>query len=56
MKTILVVNGIFLLILSVSAGTFVETFDGGDLDAWQEIVMLDFKSNPETWKVEEPPR
>lgn len=51
MKTILIVNGIFLFILSVSAGTFVETFDGEDLDEWQEIVMLDFQINPETWKV-----
>ena len=34
-----------------SAGTFVETFDGGDLDEWREIVMLDFKIKPGTWEV-----
>ncbi|MDE0681989.1 MAG: hypothetical protein OXI63_03645, partial [Candidatus Poribacteria bacterium] len=51
MKIVLVVGGIFLFLLSVSAGTFVETFNGGDLDEWQEIIMLDFRINPETWQV-----
>lgn len=47
--TIIVI--LFLLPFSVWAGTFVETFDGGDLDEWQEIIMLDFRIDPETWQV-----
>lgn len=51
MKIILVGSGIFLFVLSVSAGTFVETFDGADLDEWQEIIILDFKIRPGAWEV-----
>ena len=51
MKVIFVVGGIFLFLLSVSAGTFVETFDGVNLDAWQEIVLLDFKVKPGEWEI-----
>lgn len=51
MKIVLVVGGLFLFLLSVSAGTFVETFDGVDLDKWQEISMFDFKIMPETWEI-----
>ena len=31
---------LFLLPFSASAGTFVETFDDGDLEGWQELVHL----------------
>ena len=51
MKIVLVVGGIFLFLLSVSAGTFVETFEGRDLDEWQEVILLDFKIMPGTWEV-----
>ena len=42
-----------MLFLSVfaEAGTFVETFDGRDLDEWREIIMLDLKIKPGTWEV-----
>lgn len=51
MKIALVVGGIFLFLLSVSAGTFVETFDGVGLDKWQGIPMLNFKIMPGTWEI-----
>lgn len=37
MKFALIVALLFLLPLSVWAGTFLETFDGKDLDGWQQI-------------------
>ena len=32
--------GVFFLSFSALAGTFTETFDGGKLDNWQELVMF----------------
>ena len=37
MKFVIIVAILFLLPLSVWAGTFLETFDGKELDEWQEI-------------------
>ena len=49
MKITLIGSSIFLFILSVSAGTFMETFDGGDLEEWQELVQLNNASG--SWEV-----
>ena len=51
MRFTCVITLLFFISFSASAGTFVETFDGEDLDAWQEIVLLDLKIQPGTWKV-----
>ena len=40
MKLALIGLGIFFLSFSALAGTFTETFDGGKLDNWQELVMF----------------
>ena len=37
MKFLIIVTTLFLFTLPVLAGTFLETFDGKDLDRWQEI-------------------
>lgn len=37
MKFLIIVTTLFLFSLSVSAGTFLETFDGKELDRWQQI-------------------
>ena len=49
MKFALIVTFLFLLPLSVWAGTFLETFDDGNLDGWQEIVPWD--REPGSWEV-----
>ena len=40
MKFIGIVVILFLLPFATSAGTFLETFDDGDLEGWQELVHL----------------
>ncbi len=40
---------LFLLSFSVSAGTFIETFDDGNLGRWQELVELD--KEPGSWEI-----
>ena len=40
---------LFLLPFSASAGTFLETFDNGDLEGWQELVLL--KEAPGSWVI-----
>ena len=37
MKSVMIVTILFLLTFSVWAGTFLETFDGKELEGWQEI-------------------
>ena len=49
MKITLIGSSIFLFIFSVSAGTFMETFDGGDLAEWQELVQLNNASG--SWEI-----
>ena len=39
MKLIVITNIIFLLTFSAGAGTFLENFDNGNLDAWQELIL-----------------
>ena len=48
MKFALIVTLLFLLPLSVWAGTFLETFDGKDLDGWQDIWV---DKGPAVWEI-----
>ena len=48
MKFALIVTLLFLLPLSVWAGTFLETFDGKDLDGWQQIWV---DKGPAVWEI-----
>ena len=50
MKFALIVALLFLLPLSVWAGTFLETFDGKDLDRWQQIWAI---KGPAVWEVDD---
>ena len=51
MKSVSITALLFLLPLSVWAGTFLETFEDGNLDGWQEIVPWD--RVPGSWEVVE---
>lgn len=48
MKFLIIVTVLFLFPLSVLAGTFLETFDGKDLDGWQQIWRI---KGPAVWEV-----
>ena len=48
MKSVVIVATLFLLPLSVWAGTFLETFDGKDLDGWQQIWR---DKGPAVWEI-----
>ena len=48
MKSVMIVATLFLLTSSVWAGTFLETFDGKDLDGWQEIWV---DKGPAVWEI-----
>lgn len=50
MKLLLNGLGIFFLSFSALAGTFTETFDGGKLDNWQELVMFGIEV-PGSWEI-----
>lgn len=49
MKDLIIVAVLFLLPLSASAGTFLETFDDADLKGWQELVELN--EAPGAWEI-----
>ena len=48
MKFLIIGTVLFVFPLSVLAGTFLETFDGKDLDAWQQIWV---DKGPAVWRV-----
>ena len=48
MKSVMIVATLFLLTSSVWAGTFLETFDGKDLDGWQQIWV---DKGPAIWEI-----
>ena len=51
MKSLGIGLGAFFLVLSVWAGTFVETFDdNGDIEKWQELTILGLDS-PGLWNI-----
>lgn len=49
MKSVIIVTALFLFPLSVSAGTFLETFEDRNLDGWQELVPWD--REPGSWEI-----
>ena len=49
MKSVMIVATLFFLTLSVSAGTFLDTFEDGNLDGWRELVPWD--REPGSWEV-----
>lgn len=51
MKSVSVVVTLFFLPFSVSAGTFIETFDDKDLGDWQNLTMLNLDAARATWEV-----
>ena len=50
MKSMVIVTILFLLPLSVWAGTFLETFDGKELEGWQQIWAI---KGPAVWEVDD---
>ena len=49
MKFLIIVTVLFVSPLSVFAGTFLATFEDGDLDGWQEVVPWD--REPGSWEI-----
>ena len=49
MKSVMIVAICFFLPLSVWAGTFLDTFEDGNLDGWQELVPWD--RAPASWEI-----
>ena len=49
MKFILITAVLFLLPFAVLAGTFLETFNNGDMEGWQELVQLN--NAPGSWEI-----
>lgn len=49
MKFTLIVAALFLLSFSAGAGTFLETFDDGDFEGWQELAKWD--EIPGSWEI-----
>lgn len=51
MKFTSIIVLLFLLSFSVSAGTFIETFDDKDLGDWQNLTMTNLDAAQATWEV-----
>ena len=51
MKSVSIIALLFLLPLSVWAGTFLDTFEDGNLDGWREVVPWD--RVPGSWEIVE---
>ena len=49
MKSMMIVAILFLLPLSVWAGTFLDTFEDGNLNGWRELVPWD--KEPGSWEI-----
>ena len=49
MKSVMIVATLFFLTCSVWAGTFLDTFEDGNLDGWREVVPWD--REPGSWEV-----
>ena len=49
MKSVTIVVVLSLLPFSVLAGTFLETFNNGDMEGWQELVQLN--NAPGSWEI-----
>ena len=51
MKLVIVGLSVFLFTFSVWAGKFLEKFDRGDLEEWQELIWLDVDIGQTSWEV-----
>lgn len=51
MKLIIVGLSVFLFTFPVWAGKFLEKFDRGDLEEWQELIWLDSDLGQTSWEV-----
>lgn len=51
MKSVITGLTMFLLTFSALAGTFVETFNGRNLDGWEQLIQSDFEANPDSWEI-----
>ena len=49
MKFLIIVTVLFLFSLPVFAGTFLDTFEDGNLDGWRELVLWD--REPGSWEI-----
>ena len=49
MKSVMIVATLFFLTFSVWAGTFLDTFEDGNLDGWRELVPWD--REPGSWEI-----
>ena len=49
MKSVMIVATLFCLTCSVWAGTFLDTFEDGNLDGWREVVPWD--REPGSWEI-----
>ena len=50
MKSVIIAMGVFFLTCSAWAGTFIETFEDGNLEGWRELILFDLKA-PGPWKI-----
>lgn len=50
-KSVMIVATLFFLTFSVWAGTFLDTFEDGNLDGWREVVPWD--RVPGSWEIVE---
>ena len=51
MRSIITGLTMFLLTFSALAGTFVEKFNGRNLDGWEQLIQSDFEANPDSWEI-----
>lgn len=46
-----IIGGLFFFTFSAFAGTFVETFENGNLETWQELIWLDIDIGEASWEI-----
>ena len=51
MKSVIIAMGVFFLTYSAWAGTFLETFDEENLEAWRELIWLDIDIGEASWEI-----
>ena len=51
MKSVITGLTLFLLTSAALAGTFVETFNGKNLDGWEQLIQSDFEADPDSWEI-----
>lgn len=51
MRSVVIGLTMFLLTFSALAGTFVEKFNGRNLDGWEQLIQMDFEANLDSWEI-----